>query len=185
MPIRRVDLPGHEPGGACAWGVLFGYDARMMLSPSSRSDMRRYFCEVYAKWCRGDPLDAMEALLSAWMQEHPEYHAALAQPQQPTQPQLQPQSLQGHAPQPEHADSANPFLHLSMHLALSEQCSIDQPHGIRQAMELLAARLPSLHDAHHAAMDCLGEMIAHSQRTGQPLDGDGYLACVQRKATRI
>ncbi len=185
MPIRRVDLPGHEPGGACAWGVLFGYDARMMLSPSSRSDMRRYFCEVYAKWRRGEPLDAMEALLSAWMQEHPEYHAALAQPQQPTQPQLQPQSLQGHAPQPEHADSANPFLHLSMHLALSEQCSIDQPHGIRQAMELLAARLPSLHDAHHAAMDCLGEMIAHSQRTGQPLDGDGYLACVQRKATRI
>ena len=72
-----------------------------------------------------------------------------------------------------------------MHLALSEQCSIDQPRGIRQAMELLAARLPSLHDAHHAAMDCLGEMIAHSQRTGQPLDGDGYLACVQRKATRI
>ena len=165
--------------GACAWGVLFGYDARMMLSPSSRSDMRRYFCEVYAKWRRGEPLDAMEALLSAWMQEHPEYHAALAQPQ------LQPQSSQGHAPQPEHAERANPFLHLSMHLALSEQCSIDQPRGIRQAMELLAARLPSLHDAHHAAMDCLGEMIAHSQRTGQPLDGDGYLACVQRKATRI
>ena len=172
-------LPDHEPVWFAPGAALFGYNARMMLSPSSRSDMRRYFCEVYAKWCRGDPLDAMEALLSAWMQEHPEYHAALAQPQ------LQPQSPQGHAPQPEHADSANPFLHLSMHLALSEQCSIDQPRGIRQVMELLAARLPSLHDAHHAAMDCLGEMIAHSQRTGQPLDGDGYLACVQRKATRI
>jgi hypothetical protein len=34
----------------------------------------------------------------------------------------------------------NPFLHLSMHLSVSEQCSIDQPRGIRQAVELLAAR---------------------------------------------
>ena len=137
--------------------------------------MRRYFCEVYAKWCRGDPLDAMEALLSAWMREHPEYDAVFAQPDV---------AIDGES-QSDHAGHANPFLHLSMHLALSEQCSIDQPRGIRQVMELLAARLPSLHDAHHAAMDCLGEMIAHSQRTGQPLDGDGYLACVQRKATRI
>jgi hypothetical protein len=30
-------------------------------------------------------------------------------------------------------------LHLSMHLSISEQCSIDQPRGIRQAVELLAA----------------------------------------------
>ena len=28
-------------------------------------------------------------------------------------------------------------LHLSMHLSISEQCSIDQPRGIRQAVELL------------------------------------------------
>ena len=38
------------------------------------------------------------------------------------------------------AAGGNPFLHLSMHLSISEQCSIDQPPGIRQAVELLAAR---------------------------------------------
>ena len=149
-----------------------GYD-RLMFIPSSRTDMRRYFCEVYAKWRNGQPLDAMETLLSAWMREHPEYNAVLSQPD----------AAIGSVPHPDHADNVNPFLHLSMHLALSEQCSIDRPRGIRQAIDLLAARLSSLHDAHHVAMDCLGEMVATSQRTGLPLDGDSYLACVQRKAT--
>ncbi|MCB1987648.1 MAG: DUF1841 family protein, partial [Burkholderiaceae bacterium] len=77
-----------------------------------------------------------------------------------------------------------PFLHLSMHLSISEQCSIDQPRGIRQAVELLSRRLDSLHDAHHATMECLGEMLWESQRSGRPPDGDAYIASVQRRATR-
>jgi hypothetical protein len=81
-------------------------------------------------------------------------------------------------------DRTNPFLHLSMHLSISEQCSIDQPRGIRQAVELLTHKLNSLHDAHHAAMDCLGQMLWESQRAGRPPDGDAYVACVQRHATR-
>ena len=78
----------------------------------------------------------------------------------------------------------NPFLHLSMHLSISEQCSIDQPHGIRQAVELLTARRNSLHDAHHEAMECLGRMVWESQRSGRPPDGPAYIECVQRHATR-
>jgi hypothetical protein len=71
-----------------------------------------------------------------------------------------------------------------MHLSISEQCSIDQPRGIRQAVELLAKRLDSLHDAHHAAMECLGQMLWDSQRSGRPPDGEAYVAAVQRHATR-
>ena len=77
----------------------------------------------------------------------------------------------------------NPFLHLSMHLSISEQCSIDQPRGIRQAVELLSRRLDSLHDAHHATMECLGQMLWESQRSGRPPDGEAYIAAVQRRAT--
>jgi hypothetical protein len=69
-------------------------------------------------------------------------------------------------------------------LSITEQCSIDQPRGIRQAVELLTHRLDSLHDAHHAVMDCLGQMLWESQRAGQPPDGAGYVNCVQRRATR-
>ena len=84
----------------------------------------------------------------------------------------------------EEAGKTNAFMHLSMHLALSEQCSIDQPRGIRQAVELLTARRDSLHDAHHEAMECLGQMVWESQRAGLPPDGAAYIDCVQRRATR-
>ncbi len=77
----------------------------------------------------------------------------------------------------------NPFLHLSMHLSISEQVSIDQPRGIKQAFELLAAKLGSAHEAQHEVMECLGEMIWASQRTGLPPDGQAYLECVRRRAT--
>jgi len=79
---------------------------------------------------------------------------------------------------------SNPFLHLSMHLSISEQCSIDQPRGIRQAVELLTTRRNSLHDAHHETMECLGHMLWESQRSGHPPDGAAYTGCVQRQATR-
>ena len=39
--------------------------------------------------------------------------------------------------------------------------------GIRQAVELLTARRNSLHDAHHEAMACLGQMVWESQRAGR------------------
>ena len=67
---------------------------------------------------------------------------------------------------------------------ISEQCSIDQPRGIRQAVELLAARRGELHTAQHEVMDCLGEMIWASQRSGQPPDPHAYLDQVRRRATQ-
>lgn len=143
-----------------------------MFQPS-QADVRRFFCAAWAKQQAGAPLEALEALAAQWVAEHPEYHADLAD-----------------------ADAAvarvytdgpgqtNPFLHLSMHLSLSEQCSIDQPRGIRQAVELLTRRRQDLHAAHHAAMECLGQMLWDAQRAGRAPDGHAYVACVQRQATR-
>jgi hypothetical protein len=71
-----------------------------------------------------------------------------------------------------------------MHLSISEQCSIDQPRGIRQAVELLTHKRNSLHEAHHAAMECLGRMIYESQRSGRMPDGNVYIDCVQKHATK-
>ncbi len=143
-----------------------------MFSPS-QADVRRFFCSVYAKAQSSQPLEAIETIASLWIDEHPEYHADLADVDA---------ALLAMA----HADESkgNPFLHLSMHLSISEQCSIDQPRGIRQAVELLTHRRNSLHLAHHEAMDCLGRMIWESQRAGRPPDGDAYIGCVQQHATK-
>jgi len=143
-----------------------------MFNPS-QADVRRFFCSVYAKSRSGEPMQAIETLASLWIDEHPEYHAELADVEAALAAMTQASP-----------EKTNAFLHLSMHLSISEQCSIDQPRGIRQATELLTRRLDSLHDAHHAVMECLGQMIWESQRSGRPPDGDAYVACVQRRATR-
>ena len=143
-----------------------------MFQPSQH-DVRRFFCTAHAKQLAGAPMDAMETLAAGWIAEHPEYHVDLA-------------DLDAALAASYTVDDGrtNPFLHLAMHLSISEQCSIDQPRGIRQAVELLAARRDTLHAAHHDVMDCLGEMLWASQRSGQPPDGQAYIDAVRRRATR-
>jgi len=143
-----------------------------MFNPS-QADVRRFFCDVYRKQRSGEAMEAIEVLTGQWIDEHPEFHADLADVDEALRRMAEPD-----------AGKTNPFLHLSMHLSVSEQCSIDQPAGVRQAVELLAARLDSLHDAHHAAMDSLGRMVWESQRSGRPPDGQAYLDELRRRATR-
>jgi hypothetical protein len=142
-----------------------------MFAPSQH-DVRRFFCEVAARRRDKLPLTPLQDLAAQWIAQHQEYAGDL-----------------------ENADAAlaasfsvdegrsNPFLHLAMHLSISEQLSIDQPTGIRQAFELLAARRGSAHEAQHEVMECLGEMLWTSQRGGLAPDGEAYLACVRRRAT--
>ncbi|KJS71361.1 MAG: DUF1841 family protein [Serpentinimonas sp.] len=142
-----------------------------MFEPS-QADVRRFFCGVYAKLGQQAALEPIEVLAGQWIERHPEYHAELANLDAALQ------AMQVQEPQRD-----NPFLHLSMHLSISEQCSIDQPPGIRQAVELLAARRGSVHAAQHEVMECLGRMLWESQRNGTPPDGAAYLDQVRRRAT--
>jgi hypothetical protein len=143
-----------------------------MFNPS-QDDVRRFFCDTFAKARDGVALEAIETIAAQWMDEHPEYHCDFSDVDQALL-----RVYDGKEGQ------MNPFLHLSMHLSISEQSSIDQPRGIRQAVELLTHKRNSLHRAHHDAMECLGTMLWESQRFGRPPDGDAYIACVQRHATR-
>ena len=143
-----------------------------MFTPN-QEDVRRFFCTVYDKHQKNLPMEGVETLAALWIAEHSEYHADLRNVEAAISRMYD--VTEG---------KTNPFLHLSMHLSITEQCSIDQPRGIRQAVELLTARRDSLHDAHHETMECLGKMLWESQRAGRPPDGDTYIACVQRQATR-
>ncbi|MEI6768211.1 MAG: DUF1841 family protein [Betaproteobacteria bacterium] len=143
-----------------------------MFTPS-QNDVRRFFCQVHAKLKLRQPLDNMEALASPWVQDHPEYDQDLVDVE-----------LAIHKDYSVDGGQENPFLHLSMHLSIQEQCSIDQPKGVRLAVEQLAKELDSLHLAHHAAMECLGLMLWESQRSGLPPDGHQYLESLQKRATR-
>lgn len=143
-----------------------------MFQPS-QTDVRRFFCGAWRRQQDGAPLAPMDALAVRWVAEHPEYHAELADEEAAVA-----------AVYTVEQGRTNPFLHLSMHLSIEEQCGIDQPSGIRAAVQQLAARLGSLHAAHHEVMECLGEMIWASQRSGLPPDGLAYLEAVRRRASR-
>ena len=142
-----------------------------MFNPT-KDEVRRFFCETWRKTQANEVLTPLEAIARDWMLQHPEYHDELSDPE---------------AAQAADYDIAkgqsNPFLHLSMHLSITEQVSIDQPPGIRAAYHALAAKLGE-HDAQHQVMECLGEMLWTAQRNGTPPDGATYIECVKRRAQR-
>ena len=143
-----------------------------MFSPSQQ-DVRRFLCEAWRKQRAGEVLAPIEALAAGWISEHPEHHAELSDVEAALA-----------AVYAVDEGRTNPFLHLSMHLSIAEQVGIDQPRGIREAFEKLAIRRGSAHAAHHEIMECLGEMIWTSQRSGLPPDGEAYVDCVRRRANR-
>ena len=140
-----------------------------MFAPS-RDEARRFFFDTWGKYQRGEPLVGLEETALHVMLLHPEYQAVLTDAERNLDKEFTPEDGQ-----------MNPFLHLSLHLAIEEQISIDQPRGIRAAYERLAAKLSSEHDAKHAVLECLGETIWQAQRTGMPLDESAYLECIERR----
>jgi hypothetical protein len=142
-----------------------------MFAPS-RDEVRRFFSDTWGKYRRGEPLHGLESTALEVILLHPEYQRMLEDPELSLHLEFTPEEGQ-----------LNPFLHLSLHLAIEEQLSIDQPRGIRQRFEALLARTGSEHDARHAVLECLGETVWESQRTGKAPDETAYLECLDRKAT--
>jgi len=140
-----------------------------MFNPT-RDQSRDFLFDVWAKHGAGRPLSPLESMALAVVLEHPEYHAVLGDRDR----------YLDHEWRPEGGET-NPFLHLSLHLAVAEQLAIDQPRGIVAHYERLRAARGDPHDALHALLECLGETIWQAQRTGSAPDGDTYLACLERQ----
>lgn len=143
-----------------------------MFNPS-REQVRRFFCDAWKKHLERMPLVGAEVTAADLAVRHPEYHALLANPDAALEQEWSPEGGQ-----------MNPFLHLSLHLAIHEQVSIDQPPGIRAAFESLRARMDP-HDAEHVLLECLGETIWAAQRQGTQMDALAYVDAVRRRASLI
>ena len=143
-----------------------------MFNPS-KDEVRQFFCTTWKKSTQGEVLTPLEAIASDWIHQHPEYKPDLADTERALEADYRVD--QGRS---------NPFLHLSMHLSIHEQVSVDQPPGIRDACDMLIKRLGSVHDAHHMIMECLGEMLWTAQRNGAPPDGEAYIHCVRQRASQ-
>ena len=140
-----------------------------MFNPS-RDQARRFFLDAWKKRGERLPLTPLETIAADIVGLHPEYHALLAAGEAALAREW---TLE--------QGETNPFLHLSLHLAIAEQLSIDQPPGIRAVFDALLARQADRHAALHEVLECLGEAIWRSQRDQAPLDADAYLDCLRRR----
>ena len=141
----------------------------MAIFNPTREEVRRFFCDTWKKRTEDHILAPMEMLAADWMEQHPEYHAQLADPEGALEQDYTPER-----------GETNPFLHLSMHLSISEQISIDQPPGIKGIAEKLTKKLGSAHEAQHLIMECLGQVMSEAQREGGQLSPEKYLEALKR-----
>ena len=140
-----------------------------MFNPS-RDEARRFLIDAWKKFRAREPLSGLERMAAELIALHPEYHSILEAPSRNVDRDWNPEG-----------GEANPFLHLSLHLAIAEQLAIDQPRGIRAEFERIKDARGDEHAALHAVLDCLGEVIWTAQRQGKPLDANLYLACLERQ----
>jgi hypothetical protein len=140
-----------------------------MFTPS-REEARRFLAGAWAKYGAGQPLSGLEQRVVEIVALHPEYHGLLAQVERHVDRDWTPE-----------AGSTNPFLHLSLRLAVAEQLAIDQPPGIRGEYERMLKARGDVHAALHDVLECLGETVWQAQRTGGAPDGALYLECLRRK----
>jgi hypothetical protein len=142
-----------------------------MFFGNDRKQMREVFFTAWEKFHKGEHLEQSEQLLLDVIHRHPEYHEVVGNREKYLDKDYTPEE-----------GGTNPFLHMSMHIAIAEQVGLDRPAGIRQAYQELAAGMGDTHAAEHEMMECLGRSLWEAQRAGREPDEQAYLECVQKLA---
>ena len=142
----------------------------MSLYNPSRDQARQFLFEAWAKFKQHLPLTDLEKIAVEVIQMHPEYHVVLDSPERYMNQQYFPEM-----------GETNPFLHLSLHISVIEQISINQPMGITQVYDKLLQRYNDKHKALNDILECLAETIWQAQRNNMPLDSENYLNLLKQK----
>ncbi len=146
----------------------------MSLFNPSRDEVRTFFFVAWVKFKAQKPLTDLEKIAINVIHMHPEYHAILDAPEQ----------FKSQEYFPEFGET-NPFLHISLHLSILEQISINQPMGIAGIYEALKLKHQNEHSFEHKAqhdiLECLAESIWQAQRNNSALDANYYVKLLQQK----
>ena len=138
---------------------------------NNRNELRQVYLSCWQLKKNKLPMDPMQEVVANIVEQHPEYHNLL-----------------------ENEDNidrdfsvelgeSNPFLHMSMHIALFEQISTNRPPGINDCYQKLCLLRGDPHQAEHAMMECLGEALWQAQRKQTTPDETQYLECLKKIST--
>jgi len=125
---------------------------------------RRIFWDAWQRAREGLPLDAMQVRIARVIEMHPEYHHLF-------------DDMEAFLDRDFHVDDGmNPYLHLSLHLALEEQIATRQPPEVGDALEkLMQSKGLDRHQALHRILEILAESVYVAQREGRDPDVLQYL----------
>jgi Domain of unknown function (DUF1841) len=143
----------------------------MSLFNPSRDEVREFFFTSWNKFKKNLTLTDLEKISLSVIHMHPEYHIILDAPEKIMHQEYFPEF-----------GETNPFLHMSLHLSIYEQISINQPIGIVGIYEKLKNKHQDEHLAQHDILDCLAECIWSAQKNNTSLDANYYVQLLQQKA---
>lgn len=139
-----------------------------MLLTNNRDGHRELFFAVWQKQQAGETLSALEQQLWHIIAAHPEYHPIFTHKERYLARDYVPE--QG---------EANPFLHMGLHMAITEQLQTNRPQGIRTVYQTLCEQLKDAHAAEHKMADCLMESLWQAQRHQKMPDEQAYLEALK------
>lgn len=140
-----------------------------MLFTQDRIRTRQMFRQTFAKHKNGDTLEPLEKQIATLLDEHPEYHALLSAEEDILDKEF---TAEG--------GTENPFLHLSLHLALREQVGTDRPAGIAAITRSLLLKHGDGHAVEHMMIERLGLYLWEAQRQGKAPDERAYLESLRQ-----
>ncbi|MDQ2994632.1 MAG: DUF1841 family protein, partial [Pseudomonadota bacterium] len=133
-----------------------------------RRSARQFIIDSWQKALRNEKLTAIEQQIVEIISYHPEYHTLL-----------------GSNAAIDYQGEDNPFLHLSLHLTLNEQLSINQPEGIRARYQSLSEKLGDAHNAAHQIIECLNITLQSAFERGIEPSPEDYLATIDQILARL
>ncbi|MFK7861925.1 MAG: DUF1841 family protein [Granulosicoccus sp.] len=135
-----------------------------MLFTQDRTRTRQLFRTTWQKHKSGQDLEPLEKQIASLLDEHPEYHALVSGDEDVLDRDFKAED-----------GRENPFLHLSLHLALREQVGTDRPVGIASITRSLLLKHGDGHTVEHMMIEKLGLYLWDAQRQGRAPDETAYL----------
>lgn len=141
-----------------------------MLYTQDRNKLRQFLLDAWQKYRSSQPMEPLENMIAQVIAQHPEYHVLFEGGEKSLGKDFIPEN-----------GETNPFLHISMHLAVAEQLSIDKPQGIRGLYSKGVMKFGDAHNVEHMMMDCIAESIWQAQRNGVAPDEQNYADCLRNR----
>lgn len=139
-----------------------------MFYSNERDQLRGQFFNAWQKAKNNEILTELEKQIVEVIIEHPEYHLMIENKAKYEDKDYEPESGQ-----------TNPFLHMSLHLAIRDQVKTNRPNGILNFYQQQCQNHKSIEKVEHMMMEVLVEMIWQMQKTGQMVDEAQYLTLLK------